>query len=180
MRKFSFYFFVSLVAHALMLCLVWPQYHPPKIIQTELNIFLSKRQLQSQSSPIDPTASKKKMIVPIRPESFKKTVNNEPKKKSPTKLQSESRFNSDTLKTLHDNIQNHTKYPAVAVKMGWEGTVTVEVVIHESGHATSAKIIKSSNYDILDDATLEMVLSWKYRGGEIKEMIQLSFAFQMK
>jgi len=47
-------------------------------------------------------------------------------------------------------------YPAEAVRNNWQGDVTVNLTIGTTGRATDCRIIKSSGYKILDDATCKI------------------------
>jgi periplasmic protein TonB len=49
-------------------------------------------------------------------------------------------------------------YPAEAVRNKWQGDVTVTLTIGLVGRATECKIVKSSGYKVLDDATCKIFL----------------------
>jgi protein TonB len=53
------------------------------------------------------------------------------------------------------------RYPLVARRKGWEGTVVIELRVSDSGRVQEARIEKSSGYAILDDAALGAVRSWR-------------------
>ena len=48
-------------------------------------------------------------------------------------------------------------YPARAQEANMTGTVEIRVVIATAGHSGKVELAKSSGYDLLDDAALEMV-----------------------
>lgn len=50
-------------------------------------------------------------------------------------------------------------YPPEAARKGIEGSVRFEVSVDATGKATACRIVKSSNYDLLDQATCKMVLA---------------------
>jgi TonB family protein len=54
-------------------------------------------------------------------------------------------------------------YPADAVKLHHEGTVTLSFTITEQGTVTDPTIVHSSGYPELDAAALACVPSWRYR-----------------
>lgn len=55
------------------------------------------------------------------------------------------------------------KYPKVAERNGWYGTVVVRVRVLASGQPESATVLKSSGKKVLDDAAIETILqSWKF------------------
>ncbi len=158
-QLFSFTLFFSLSLHILILYSFQLSHQKIKdnIVNVDVSTFQKKRQTLLSFS---------KYVLKNNLRNSNKTDQNQ-------------RFNSDTVKTLNDDIQNHTKYPSAAVKMGWEGVVVVEAIIDPLGYARSVKIIKSSNYNVLDNSSLEMVLSWKYKKGKKEEKIQLNFIFEM-
>lgn len=52
-------------------------------------------------------------------------------------------------------------YPPRAVEMGIMGVVSLRALVNEAGDIQKIVIIKSSNYKILDEATLKTVKTWK-------------------
>lgn len=54
-------------------------------------------------------------------------------------------------------------YPALARRLGHEGTVKVLVAINAAGTVTSARIYKSSGSRILDGAAMRAARAWKFR-----------------
>jgi protein TonB len=61
------------------------------------------------------------------------------------------------------------RYPHVAVRRGYEGTVLLKVRVLDSGRVDRVEIEESSGYRILDKAALEAVKTWRFtparRGG---------------
>ncbi|MEQ1530808.1 MAG: energy transducer TonB [Methylococcales bacterium] len=53
-------------------------------------------------------------------------------------------------------------YPQSAKNRGWEGTVTVLIKISAAGLVEDVTVSKSSGYDMLDDAVLETVKTYKF------------------
>lgn len=56
------------------------------------------------------------------------------------------------------------KYPRMAKRKGMEGTVLVEVWLDENGNQTHLSLLKSSGFDLLDDAALNAVKKWRFNG----------------
>ena len=55
------------------------------------------------------------------------------------------------------------KYPTLAEAHQYQGTVTLEILVDESGKITSVKVRKTSGYSILDDAALKTVRdAWRF------------------
>jgi protein TonB len=55
-----------------------------------------------------------------------------------------------------------TRYPRLALERQWEGTVTLRVQVLASGSAGEIRIERSSGHEILDEATVEQVKSWRF------------------
>ena len=65
-----------------------------------------------------------------------------------------------------DYLRNpKAKYPRTSLAMREEGTVLLEVLIDASGGLQDIKLKKSSGYDRLDSAALEVVRTWKFTPG---------------
>ena len=57
----------------------------------------------------------------------------------------------------------HPPYPRFAREQGWEGTVTLRLVIGQDGKVASATTRKSSGYPILDDSAVQAVQQWTFQ-----------------
>jgi protein TonB len=53
------------------------------------------------------------------------------------------------------------RYPLLARRKGWEGTVIIDIRISGDGRVREAQVEKSSGYSILDDAALGAVRNWR-------------------
>lgn len=61
------------------------------------------------------------------------------------------------------HLDRPLKYPKIAERNGWYGTVTLRIHVLASGKAESANIVKTSGKKVLDDAAIEAVLTaWKF------------------
>lgn len=56
------------------------------------------------------------------------------------------------LSELHQQINEHKKYPYMAIRQRREGLVKVNFMLHPDGHISNVSIVKSSRYDLLDAA----------------------------
>lgn len=56
-------------------------------------------------------------------------------------------FSEDTIRKF---------YPRVAIRMGMEGLVVVDVQVNADGRAAAVRLRQSSGYDLLDEAALAM------------------------
>lgn len=72
------------------------------------------------------------------------------------------------------------RYPALAMRNHYQGTVIVEFVVDESGRLTSVKLQKSSGYPVLDEEALETVKNrWRFTSGQAGYFFK-PFAFQLQ
>lgn len=53
-------------------------------------------------------------------------------------------------------------YPPAARKAGWEGRVTVRVLIDADGSAASVAVRESSGYEVLDEAAVKAIKKWRF------------------
>lgn len=54
------------------------------------------------------------------------------------------------------------KYPPLAVRRGWEGTVWLKVLVTPTGQPKTIELNKSSGKPVLDEAALEIVKQWRF------------------
>ena len=54
------------------------------------------------------------------------------------------------------------KYPGIATRRGWEGTVRLLVRVSTEGDSEEVTVQHSSGYDVLDEAAIEAVEKWKF------------------
>ncbi len=65
-------------------------------------------------------------------------------------------------------LTNRTpKYPRMARKKGYEGTVVLEVLVDENGKVDDLMLFKSSGHAILDKAAISSVKKWLFEPGTI-------------
>jgi periplasmic protein TonB len=57
-------------------------------------------------------------------------------------------------------------YPPLSKRMGEQGQVICSVLIGTDGLPVSARLVKSSGFDRLDEATLNAVMRWRYTPGK--------------
>jgi TonB family protein len=53
------------------------------------------------------------------------------------------------------------RYPLIARRKGWEGTVVIDIHVSNTGWVQEARVDKSSGYTVLDDAALGAVRNWR-------------------
>lgn len=58
------------------------------------------------------------------------------------------------LLTMKKRIEFYWEYPDVAAMRGWQGKLRIDFTINKDGSISGIKLIKSSNYPVLDDAAI--------------------------
>jgi protein TonB len=77
------------------------------------------------------------------------------------------------------------RYPHVAREKGWEGTVTIKVLVDEQGTPKFVEVHQSSGFSVLDEAALETVKKrWRFhpaRYGEkpVERWVEFSVVFSL-
>lgn len=54
------------------------------------------------------------------------------------------------------------KYPSLAMRRGWEGTVWLKVLVQPDGSPKTIELHKSSGKPVLDQAALDVVKQWRF------------------
>lgn len=57
-------------------------------------------------------------------------------------------------KQLHNDLGRHFRYPGVARKRGWEGTVLLDLFIETDGRISKISLARSSGYRLLDNSAI--------------------------
>lgn len=58
------------------------------------------------------------------------------------------------------------RYPRLARKRGYQGTVLLDVFVTRDGQAKDVKVVQSSRYSVLDKAAVKSVQSWRFEPGK--------------
>lgn len=61
------------------------------------------------------------------------------------------------ISSIRDKVVALKQYPPRARRLGQEGTIEIELIINRSGQIQKSSIIKESDYDILNQATLDLI-----------------------
>jgi protein TonB len=77
------------------------------------------------------------------------------------------------------------KYPGIATKRGYQGTVLLDVLVNRNGSVGDLRVSESSGYTILDKAAIKSVKGWLFvpgkRGDETVDMrVVIPVRFQLK
>lgn len=73
--------------------------------------------------------------------------------------------NAMILERLNALIDIHKKYPAFAIRRGWQGTVELGLRVEADGKLSRVRVLKTSGYRILDEAALTMLTSADHING---------------
>ena len=58
---------------------------------------------------------------------------------------------------IRSELSRYLRYPAVARRNGWEGSVIISMVVTQKGRINGIHLVQSSGYDVLDRATLTAI-----------------------
>lgn len=76
------------------------------------------------------------------------------------------------------------EYPLSARRRGYQGTVTLEVLVDRHGRVKDQRVSESSGYDVLDRAAVSSVRSWEFEPGirgdqKIDMWVKIPVRFQL-
>jgi protein TonB len=66
-------------------------------------------------------------------------------------------ISEDKLNDIRQKIKEHLSYPSAAKRMGWTGTVKVEISLYSDGELKGVRILGSSGYRALDKIVIKSV-----------------------
>ena len=77
------------------------------------------------------------------------------------------------------------KYPRMARRRGYEGTVVMEVLVNRDGRVEDLRLYESSGYKVLDRSAMESVKNWLFYPGkrgneEVAMWVKVPVRFQLK
>ncbi len=70
----------------------------------------------------------------------------------------QDKYREENLSAIREAILSYLRYPPVARRMGWEGTVRVRFTLTPEGKVEDLEVEESSGYRILDESALRAVL----------------------
>lgn len=74
-------------------------------------------------------------------------------------------------------------YPALAKRMGYQGTVELKVLVNRSGTVEELQVVSSSGYQVLDHSALTAVQRWSFKPGTrdaVQEAMWIKIPVQFK
>lgn len=152
---------VGLVAflHISVFAAYWFSPEPPMVMVNEMSISFANTRMQQA----DITPQQKQKEPEPEPEPAEKVVQQETPPApqdvtppSPVQLDAEPDYRADYL--------NNPKppYPMVARRMGYHGTVVLDVEVLAAGVAGDIALHQSCGYKLLDDSAIKTVKTWKF------------------
>lgn len=139
----------------------WLQPEQPAVLINEMSISFSNMQMpqadvvpqpkpkprEPEPVPAEEAAVKQEAAPPVQPQASPP---------SPVQLDAEPDYRADYLNNPRP------PYPMVARRMGYHGKVVLNVEVLAEGRAGEVKLETSSGYDILDNAAMQTVKTWKF------------------
>ena len=77
------------------------------------------------------------------------------------------------------------RYPRIARRRGYEGTVVLEVLVNPEGKVADCRIIRSCGYSVLDKAAMKAIRHWLFEPGmrgdrNVEMWVKVPIKFQLK
>lgn len=148
--------------HAAVFAAYWMQPEMPAVMVNEMSISFANMQMQQTDVVPQPQPKPKpREIEPVPSDepAAKEEVQPMPQDTtppSPVLLDAEPDYRADYLNNPRP------PYPMVARRMGYHGKVVLDVEVLAEGKAGDVKLHQSSGYDILDNAALQTVKTWRF------------------
>lgn len=146
--------------HLLVFASYFLQPESPAVLVNEMSISFANMQMQ-QADVIPQPKPKPREPEPVPSEEPAVKEVAEPVKQdatppSPVVLDAEPDYKADYLNNPRP------PYPMVARRMGYHGKVVLDVEVLAEGKAGDVKLHQSSGFDILDNAALQTVKTWRF------------------
>jgi len=77
------------------------------------------------------------------------------------------------------------RYPRIARRRGYEGTVVLEVLVNTKGKVSDYRIFRSCGYSVLDKAAMKSIRNWLFEPGmrgdkKVEMWVKVPIRFQLK
>jgi len=161
-----------ILLHMAVFAAYWMRPESPAVLVNEMSVSFANMQMQ-QADVVPQPKPKPRATDPQPLPSSQPAVNEEvqpvqqnaapssPAQKiatppSPVVLDTEPDFRADYLNNPRP------PYPLVARRMGYHGKVVLDVEVLAEGTAGGVKLHQSSGYDILDNAAMQTVKTWRF------------------
>jgi protein TonB len=146
--------------HVAVFAVYFLQPEAPAVLVNEMSISFASMQMQ-QADVIPQPKPKPREPDPVPSEApavkeVVQPVQQEATPPSPVMLDAEPDYKADYLNNPRP------PYPMVARRMGYHGKVVLDVEVLAEGKAGDVKLHQSSGFDILDNAALQTVKTWRF------------------
>lgn len=120
----------------------------------------NKPELIAKTKPLAPSTSEAvtKSVAPIP---VTNPVVTAPTALAPTNAVKEEPITKASIGATYGETPGK-RYPAIARRRGWEGTVLLKVQLSAEGASEHVAVERSSGHEILDEAAVDMVKKWKF------------------
>lgn len=119
----------------------------------------------AQSQPPKATEPTLALLAAVRPRPVAEPVEPLPVQPAPAAL---------VLEAIPGENQP-PEYPMLARRRGWQGVVAIFVHVDSNGQVSLAAVARSSGHDVLDQAALQAVRGWRFRGGSGETTVEVEF-----
>ena len=151
---------VVVLLHLIVFASYLLQPESPAVLVNEMSISFANLQMQQADVvPLPKLKPREPDPVPSEEQAVKavpQPVLQEATPPSPVVLDTEPDYKADYLNNPRP------PYPMVARRMGYHGKVVLDVEVLAEGKAGDVKLHQSSGYDILDNAALQTVKTWRF------------------
>lgn len=77
------------------------------------------------------------------------------------------------------------KYPRIARRKGYEGTVVLEVLVNPEGKVANCRLVRSCGHSVLDKAAMKSIRNWLFQPGmrgdkKVEMWVKVPIRFQLK
>jgi protein TonB len=154
---------IAISLHLSVFAAYWMHLEKPAMVVNEMSISLANMQVQQPDALPRPKLEPKPSRV-IDPLATEKLVEHEKVPPTPVDAAPPSPVVMDTEPDYKAEYLNNPKppYPLVARRLGYHGKVVLRVEVLVEGHAGQVLLDSSSGYDILDNAAVQTVKTWRF------------------
>lgn len=175
--------------HALVLMAYWSQPERPFVMVNEISISFAT--MQRQQADVVPQPISKPLPIP-KVHDAEQVPTAEPAAKETLQPASPvatppSPVLLDTEPDYHAAYLNNPRppYPSMAMRMGWQGKLLLDVEVFADGKVGEVKLLKSCNHEILDNAAIQTVKTWHFvparrLGQAVTQWVQVPFRFNLE
>jgi protein TonB len=154
---------IVIALHLSVFAAYWMHLEQPAMVISEMSISLANMQVQQPDALPRPKLEPKPPRV-IDPLATEKLVEHEEVPPTPVDATPPSPVVMDTEPDYKAEYLNNPKppYPLVARRLGYHGKVVLRVEVLVEGKAGQILIDSSSGYEILDNAAMQTVKTWRF------------------